>query len=246
MKKTDLEYLCTTIGNLSGIPIRIYEGENQTFSYSIVRLPKDPMELYRKSLWEIKEHVSYYATPNFSYYGLVNHGATKIIIGPTRQLPETDQELRELAFQLALSGDEVRTFENAMRAIVHMPIESVLQMLCTINHVLTGEKLELKDLRCDGSAMSVYNIIAVALVGICTGIFNGLIARAGYVAPAIVDGVTMAAEQSQAVKNVFTFGFVGLEAITGVVLAVLLLFLNVEKDIGKEQAEIKARREEQK
>ena len=100
--------------------------------------------------------------------------------------------------------------------------------------------------RCDGIAMSVYNIIAVALVGICTGIFNGLIARAGYAAPAIVDGVTMAAEQSQAVKNVFTFGFVGLEAITGVVLAVLLLFLNVEKNIGKEQAEIKARREEEK
>ena len=100
--------------------------------------------------------------------------------------------------------------------------------------------------RCDGIAMSVYNIIAVALVGICTGIFNGLIAKAGYVAPAIVDGITVAAEQSQAVKNVFTFGFVGLEAITGVVLAILLLFLNVEKNIGKEQAEIKARREEQK
>ncbi len=99
--------------------------------------------------------------------------------------------------------------------------------------------------RCDGIAMSVYNIIAVALVGICTGIFNGLIAKAGYVAPSMVNGVTVAAEQTQAVKNVFTFGFVGLEAITGIVLAVLLLFLNVEKNIGKEQAEIKERRERQ-
>ena len=98
--------------------------------------------------------------------------------------------------------------------------------------------------RCDGIAMSVYNIIAVAMVGICTGIFNGLIAKAGYVAPSIVNGVTVAAEQTRAVKNVFTFGFVGLEAITGVVLAILLLFLNVEKNISKEQAEIKARREE--
>lgn len=97
--------------------------------------------------------------------------------------------------------------------------------------------------RCDGIAMSVYNIIAVAMVGICTGIFNGLIAKAGYVAPSIVEGDTVAAAQTQAVKNVFTFGFVGLETITGIVLAVLLLFLNVEKNIGKEQAEIKARRE---
>lgn len=91
--------------------------------------------------------------------------------------------------------------------------------------------------------MSVYNIIAVAMVGICTGIFNGMIAGAGYVAPEIVNGVTVAAEQTQAVKNAFIFGFVGLETITGVVMAILLLFLGVEKNIGKEQAEIKARRE---
>ncbi len=44
-------------------------------------------------------------------------------------------------------------------------------------------------------------------------------------------------------KNVITFGFVGLEVITGVILAVLLIFLNVEKDIDKKQAEIAARRE---
>lgn len=97
--------------------------------------------------------------------------------------------------------------------------------------------------RCDGLAMSVYNIIAVAMVGICTGVFNGLLAKTGYTAPEIINDVTTAAEQSAAVKHAITFGFVGLETITGVVLAVLLAFLNVEKYIGKEQAEIKARRE---
>lgn len=59
-------------------------------------------------------------------------------------------------------------------------------------------------------------------------------------APGIVNGVTVAAAQTEAVKNVITFGFVGLEVITGVILAVLLTFLNVEKDIGRKQAEIKA------
>jgi putative transporter len=97
--------------------------------------------------------------------------------------------------------------------------------------------------RSDGIAMSVYNTIAVAMVGICTGIFNGLLSGAGYVAPEIVDGVTVAAAQTEAVKDVITFGFVGLEVFTGVILAVLLIFLNVEKDIGKKQADIKARQE---
>ena len=97
--------------------------------------------------------------------------------------------------------------------------------------------------RCDGVAMSVYNVIACALIGVCTGIFNGLLSSAGYVEPELVEGVTVAATQTEAVKNVITFSFVGLEVITGVVLAVLLIFLSVEKDIGKKQAEIAARRE---
>ena len=99
--------------------------------------------------------------------------------------------------------------------------------------------------RSDGVAMSVYNIIAVAMVGICTGVFNGLLSHAGYVAPEIVNGVTLAAVQYESVKGVITFGFVGLEVFTGVLLAVLLLFLNVEKGLEKKQAEIKAREEKQ-
>ncbi len=100
--------------------------------------------------------------------------------------------------------------------------------------------------RCDGIAMSVYNIIAVAMVGVCTGIFNGWLAGAGYIAPEIVGGETAAAAQSPTVQSIITFGFVGLEVFTGIVLAILLIFLNVEKDIGKKQAEIKARQDGKK
>lgn len=97
--------------------------------------------------------------------------------------------------------------------------------------------------RSDGIAMSVYNIIAVTMVGVCTGIFNGWLAGAGYATPEMVDGVTQAVSQSAAVQNIITFGFVGLEVFTGLILTGLLVFLSVEKDIGKKQAEIKARHE---
>lgn len=53
----------------------------------------------------------------------------------------------------------------------------------------------------------------------------------------------MAAAQSDTVKCVITFGFVGLEVFTGVLLALLLVFLNVENGIEKKQTEIKAREE---
>ena len=146
MENIDLQYLCTTIGNLAGIPIRIFENGMQTFYHSVVYLPKDPMALCRDEIFAITDHVGYCVTPQFHYYGVVNSGLTKIVVGPTRQIIETEQELRELAFHLDLSGEDADAMISGVRSIVRMPMESVLQMLCTMNYVLNGEKLELKDI----------------------------------------------------------------------------------------------------
>ncbi len=146
MKQIDLEYLCTVIGNLSGIPIRLYDGENLVFSYSFVKLPKDPVELYREEIWSIQESVGYYVTKIFNYYGIINSGNLKIIIGPTRQTGNTDQDLRELAFQLDVSPEDTADFVIGMKSIIRMPLESVMQILCTMNYVLNDEKLSLQDI----------------------------------------------------------------------------------------------------
>ena len=100
-------------------------------------------------------------------------------------------------------------------------------------------------LRSDGVAMSVYNILAVATIGVSTAFFNALLSRAGYIAPSIIDGETVAAAQPQAVKDMITFSFVGLETFTGVILAVLLVFLSVEKTLPKKQAGIREYRKAQ-
>lgn len=97
--------------------------------------------------------------------------------------------------------------------------------------------------RCDGVAMSIYNTIAVASVGIVTGLFNLLLAKTGYVAPYYNATGELVAVQSEAVKSAITFSFVGLETITAVVLVVILAFIPVEKYIKKEQEEIKARKQ---
>lgn len=97
-------------------------------------------------------------------------------------------------------------------------------------------------IRCDGIAMSIYNVIACALIGVVTGIFNGLLANSGYVAPELDElGNIIASTQPDQVKEVITFAFVGLETITGLILAILLIFLSVEKTVGRKQAIIKAR-----
>lgn len=145
MKKTDLRYLCTAIGNQSGIPIRLYEGERQVFCHSPVSLPRDPMEVCREEIWGVHAHVGYFVTGQFHYYGIVNSGRTKIVAGPTRQVEDNDQELRELAFRADVPAGEVEDFVAGMKGIARMPLESVLQMLCTVNYILNDEKLGLED-----------------------------------------------------------------------------------------------------
>ncbi len=126
------------------------------------------------------------------------------------------------------------------------------------------------DNRVDGTAMSIYNIIAVAMIGVMTGVFNMMLAKAGYIAPFTAknaseaaatlsangwtsqlaldaikpasDGVlTVAIQQPQSVNWVIAFAFVGLEVFTAIIALALLFFLRVEKNLPREQAEIKAR-----
>lgn len=146
MKNIDLSYLCTVIGNLSGVPIRLYRNEALEFYHSLVQLPKDPMGVYRQDIFAVRSHVGYFVTRNFNYYGIVNSGPVKIVIGPTRQTENTTQELRELAFRADVAPEDTDDFVAAMKSIVRMPLESIMQMLCTINHVLNGEKLSLRDI----------------------------------------------------------------------------------------------------
>lgn len=146
MKTLDICYLCTIIGNLSGIPVRIFEEDKQIFYHSFVHLPKDPMCIYHDEIWKIDENIGYFATNHFHYYGIVNYGSTKIIIGPTRQIEDSEQELHELAFRADVDAEDIHDFVKGIKNITRMPLESIMQMLCTMNYILNGEKLGLEDI----------------------------------------------------------------------------------------------------
>ena len=121
--------------------------------------------------------------------------------------------------------------------------------------------------RSDGTAMSIYNIIMVAAAGICTGVFNFFLSKTGYVAPVIQSeyltnigqyaGLTtqktmeqilalgptdaVAFVQSNGTNAFITFAFVGLEVITGLACAGILLFVSVEKTVKRKQDVIRER-----
>ena len=144
--RIDYDYLCRITANLSGIPVRVYKGEDLLSFHSPVTLIRDPMLLCREQLWRISDHVGYFLAEHFYYYGILTSGEIRFIVGPTRQLPASDQELREFAFRMGLGKEEAEEFGRSMKVIVNMPVESLLLMLCSINYMVNGEKLELRDL----------------------------------------------------------------------------------------------------
>ena len=146
MAKLDLQYTCTVMGNLSGIPIRIYKNGKLDFYHSLIALPKDPICVSENDILAVADNVGYFVDENFSYYGIVNSKNQKIVMGPTRQVPLGEQELKELAFKADVPPCDVDDFVIGMRSIVPMPLESIMQILCVLNHVLNGEKTELKEI----------------------------------------------------------------------------------------------------
>ena len=146
MEDIDIPYLCRVIGDLTAIPVRYDKGGVRLFYYSLLVLPRDPLVLNQKEMEAIKGHVGYFFTPDFYYYGIVARGDEKIVIGPSTQTRQSDQRLREMAFSLDVPPDEVPTFLSSMKQFVTMPFNSLLQVLCTVNYVLNGEKLELSDI----------------------------------------------------------------------------------------------------
>ncbi len=147
MKRVDYGYLARSMAGLSGVPVRVYRNKVLVCSSFPAGLPKDPIEVCLDEVFAITAHVGYHVTELFHYYAVLNCGIHRIVVGPTSQIMSDEQTLRKLAFDTGVPQDEVPRFIDGMRSIQNVPVESLLQTLCTINHFLNGgEKLELSDL----------------------------------------------------------------------------------------------------
>ena len=110
--------------------------------------------------------------------------------------------------------------------------------------------------RSDGNVAAIYNIVSTTCIGVGTGIFNAGLTGTGYLAPQIgneadfatydiqkvlsnTDGTTsIIFEQPESVKQFIIFAFLGLEVITGLISALFVFLLDVEKTLPNKQKEL--------
>ncbi len=98
-----------------------------------------------------------------------------------------------------------------------------------------------KGLRADGLTASVFTIVMTISVGIGQGIFNMGLAQSGYVAPQLVsEGVYNV--QNAATKGFISFAYIAVPLICLAVMAIIMIFLNVENKLPEIHEKLTARR----
>lgn len=98
-----------------------------------------------------------------------------------------------------------------------------------------------KGLRADGLTASVFTIVMTISVGIGQGIFNMGLTQSGYVAPVQgADGVWNV--QNASTQGFISFAYIAIPLICLAVMAIIMIFLNVENKLPEIHRQLTARR----
>ncbi len=142
----EIEYLCSNLSDLSGIPVRIYRGKELVFSRFRAEPPIDPIIGYLDDIQSISVPVGYYSTPLFHYYGIINSDSFQIVFGPSFHMTPNIQALHRMAFISDVPKEEMDSFFTAVRSITPMPLEHFLTLLCSLNFICNQEQLTVNDI----------------------------------------------------------------------------------------------------
>ncbi len=97
--------------------------------------------------------------------------------------------------------------------------------------------------RCDGITVGINSIFALFMPILGNAIINLLLGNYGYIVP--VEGQATQTAQNTTLQIIFDGCAVGAEVISSVIIVCLMLFLNVEKNLAQEQAEIQERHKQE-
>lgn len=146
MKDFDLDFFIKNIADLCGVPIRYFINGTLKNIYSTVEIKIDPFDYIKEEIFKSKKHIDYFTSKNNFYYVIIQNESTKIVIGPSfYNLPE-DYILNRICFEFNLNKEDSISFKNTIKTINRFPLETLLQIACSLNYLLNDEKIKLGDL----------------------------------------------------------------------------------------------------
>lgn len=156
---TDYEYLAYSLATLAGLPVRLYRNDVFAGLWHHTKFKPDLAILEEKSIFRNEGNVSYYMDENFLYYGLLRmaSGNAALLIGPVTQSAVSHAAAIRILRHIGESGkraDELRDYFSAMPSY---PLRNFLQILCTVNYFINGEKTDVSQLLLDGTELPERN-----------------------------------------------------------------------------------------
>jgi len=144
----DYEYMATTLANLSGLPVRLYEGEKFQGLFHHNKFKPDLAILEEKHIFENKDTVSYYMTDTFLFYGLfrIKEDGIAFVIGPVAQIQLGKPAIRNILRSIGEPLSREHELKSYLESIPPYPLQQFLQILCSFDYFLNGEKRNAGDL----------------------------------------------------------------------------------------------------
>lgn len=144
----DYEYMAATLANLSGLPVRLYEDAKFQGLFHHSKFKPDLAILEEKHIFENKDTVSYYMTDTFLFYGLfrIKEGSIAFVIGPVAQIQPGKPAIRNILRSIGEPLSREHELKSYLESIPPYPLPQFLQILCSFDYFLNGEKRNVSDL----------------------------------------------------------------------------------------------------
>ena len=144
----DHEYLAASLSSLTGLPVRLYREGNFQGLYHHTKFKPDLAILEEERIFRNPGRVSYYMDENFLYYGLfrVKEEDTALLIGPVLQMPVDTAGAVKILRSMGESNRRARELTDYLSALPPYPLRTFLQILCTVNYFINGEKTDVSQL----------------------------------------------------------------------------------------------------
>ena len=151
---TDYGYLAYSLSSLAGLPVRLYRDGVFCGLYHHTKFKPDLAIPEEPNIFRSTESVSYYMDENFLYYGLfrVKRDTAALLIGPVPQMPVNPHLAAKILRSLGEPASRAKELANYFSAIPAYPLRTFLQILCTVNYFINGEKTDVGQLLLDPAA----------------------------------------------------------------------------------------------
>ena len=146
--RTDYDYLAQSLAVLAGVPVRLSTDGlfrrlyHRTVFKPDLAIPEEP------NIFRCEKNVSYYMDKNFLYYGLfrAKEDGIALLIGPVTQTTVNAKTAGNILRRMGESPARTAELQQYFSTIVTYPLRNFLQILCTINFFINGDKLDVSDL----------------------------------------------------------------------------------------------------